>query len=303
MKKMWIWISLILVSLVCAQQVRASFIDMGGFQIQVEQKEGTGERTAAGTETVTATVTECPPERDAHEECEKQEAMSSVQTETVPVEEGQTGEGVQQTETPEPSLGEWEPFFGEDPVTAAQETEVWPSVQQEEAVGGEIDLMPEESRIGVIVQEDSGQEATQIIQGEPEMGRDAQPEGQEMEREQGSDGERAQGQGRKERKTADGRTGDEKGPPIRFVHKDLARLSDRGDLAVRLEGEQQVCVLSCAVNHRESAYRWEDGCMIPVDTFLQKGMNCLKITVLLPDGQVISMDPWYFSCGVGLAVL
>ena len=43
--------------------------------------------------------------------------------------------------------------------------------------------------------------------------------------------------------------------------------------------------------------------MIPVDTFLQKGMNCLKITVLLPDGQVVSMDPWYFSCGVGLAVL
>lgn len=301
MKKTWMWISLILVSLACAQQVRASFIDMGGFQIQVEQKEGTGERTGAGTETETAI--ESPPEKDVHEDHEEQGEAPPVQTETIPVEEGQTGEGAQQTETPEPSFGEWEPFLEEETVTAAQETGVWPSVQPEEAVGGEIDLMPEESRMGVILQEDSGQEATQIIQEEPEMSRDVQQEGQEMEGGQGSDGERTQEQERRDRKAEDERAGDKKGPPIRFVHEDLARLSDRGDLAVRLEGEQEVCVLSCAVNHRESAYRWEDGCMIPVDTFLQKGMNCLKITVLLPDGQVVSMDPWYFSCGVGLAVL
>ena len=62
-------------------------------------------------------------------------------------------------------------------------------------------------------------------------------------------------------------------------------------------------MLSCTVNRRECAYRWEGGCLLPVDPLLQKGMNCMELLVLLGDGQMFTMEPWYFSCGVGPAML
>lgn len=32
-------------------------------------------------------------------------------------------------------------------------------------------------------------------------------------------------------------------------------------------------------------------------------VKVLEISVLLGDGEIISMEPWYFSCGVGPAML
>lgn len=299
MKRTRLWISLMLVGLSYTQQVKAGLIEMGGFQIQVEQKGDAG-----------VGIEEPPEEKDDRG---GQGWTPPVQTETPPVAEGQT-------ETPEPSSWEWEPLPEEEPVAGEETDTRVPAQQADGTVGEDIGLMPAEPPIEIPVPEGSVQETAKVLQEEQEVERVAQQEGQALEGGQETDGDKTEGQEiedkrpegteTEKKKTEDGKIGDKEKKEkrrikdrIRFVHEDLSRLSDTGSLAVRLEGEQEVCVLSCAVNRKECAYRWEKGCMIPVDTFLQKGMNCLEIVVLLPDGQVLSMDPWYFSCGVGLAVL
>ena len=90
---------------------------------------------------------------------------------------------------------------------------------------------------------------------------------------------------------------------VQFIHDESPRLKSGAVPSVQLAGQQEICVISYAVNHIECACRWEGDRLLPVEPVLKKGINCLEISVLSEDGQVISMEPWYFSCGVGSAML
>lgn len=291
MKKIWLRISLSVIGLVSTLQVWAAPIDMGGFQIEVGAGGDVGIQTDQSGD-------------------EKTEPIPSL-----PAGEGQREEDVPavQTGTPIPQAEPWETFPGEESAPE-QETDRRMLPQAEAGSPGEstdpfFDMIQEEP----VIQEEGREEMAEMIQESqaqaayPEQDRQDGPEKGEKENgDKKEDDDKEVDKidvNKREKNKRKAKAGEKAQQKIRFVHEDLTRLSDIGSLAVRLEGEEAVCVLSCTVNRRECAYRWEGGCLLPVDPLLQKGMNCMELLVLLGDGQMFTMEPWYFSCGVGPAML
>lgn len=282
MKKIWMHMCLLSVSLACTLQVEAGFMDMGGFQIQVEQKED----TEIGPQT----------EEDDREKLEK--ASPAPEGTDLAAEEQTTRQekDAQQAEIPGSRSEEGQTSVEEEEPVQEQEAEgIWTAFQQDTGTAEEdIVPVPEWIQEGAGILQEEGQEDIKAETIKPVR------EEQKVQETVGSGQEETEEEQRRVQRRSRGRG---KTEVIRFAHEDCTRIVGKGSLAVRLEGEQEVCILSCAVDHKECAYRWEHGCLVPVDTPVQKGLNCLEVSVLLPDGQIVAMEPWYFSCGVGLAVL
>lgn len=295
MRKTWIYMSLLSLSLACTLRVEADFIDMGGFQIQVEQKEDTEAETGPQT---------------GEEDREKLEKTSPVPEEQIKGQEKEVekaeapGFPSEEEISPEEEGSEEKRSEEEGPAEEQGAEGVWMAVQQDTGIveGDIAPVLEEIQEEAGILQGQEGQEGIDPACGEKEVQEDIKPARGEKERQETAGSPQVE-KGEKEERVRRGSRGREKTEEIRFVHEDVTRILGKGSLAVRLEGEQEVCILSYAVDHKECAYRWEQGCLVPLDASIQKGVNCLEISVLLPDGQIVSMEPWYFSCGAGLAVL
>lgn len=299
-RKLWLCAGILAAGMTTCT-IRAEVVDMGGFQIQIGQKSGEEmetERKAAQQKngqtqnTVREQAAEIPKENSG--------GISYEEWYTEPVQEPQTGgasaetqEAVQEenqdfVDLPGQSLQQEELFY-----TGAESAEQEYLFTEGESGTDGNTFSDENQGQGQVVQV---QEETTGQAGKPaDLEKGAAESGtiQADNSEKGDD----KTAGRKTSKTLPEKQ------KIQFIHDESPRLKSGTVPSVQLMGQQEVCVISCAVNHIECACRWEGDRLLPVEPVLKKGINCLEISVLSEEGQVISMESWYFSCGVGSAML
>lgn len=292
--------------------IRAEVVDMGGFQIQIGQKPDSGmEQERKDTQREDGQMPKTEREKVAEVPRESSGGISYEEWYTEPVQEPRTVDS--SAERQEAVQEEIEDLPGQ---SLQQEELFYPGAEGIEQVY----LFPEgESGIdGGALDENQGQgqsmqrqEETAGQAGEPadvEKGGAGSGSIQADNSEKGDSRTAGSKTAEKRQKTLAGQTkkGGEKGDSsheIQFIHDESARLKSGTVPSVQLIGKQEICVISYAVNRQECACRWEADRLLPVEPVLNKGMNCLEISVLSEDGRVISMEPWYFSCGVGFAML
>lgn len=274
-------------SLVCT--VQAETIDMGGFQIQV------GEKTGSGTEAPEGVSPQ--PEKEQNSGKRQEAEMPAQSPESNPQEIPSVYWETEEQETTA--------LPGEEAVWGTGEADV-----EEERAGEEILEVYQLPAEGAVTEEtyDSGEgEGLQADPGTDTSGGD--PEDHRGDPEETEKGKREENGGedqknpKSEEKEKAGERGRKKKKKVEFIHSSFSRLKPGQALSVYLKGRQEICVISYAVNHQECAFRWEGNRLIPVEPPFRKGMNSLEISVFSEEGRVISMEPWYFSCGVGSAML
>ena len=293
--------------------IRAEVVDMGGFQIQIGQKPDSGmEQERKDTQREEGQMPKTDREKVAEVPRESSGGISYEEWYTEPVQEPRTVDS--SAERQESVQEEIEDLPGQ---SLQQEELFYPGAEGIEQVY----LFPEgESGTdgSAFLDENQGQGQSMQRQEETagQAGKPADVEkgGAESGSIQADNSEKGDSRtagsktAEKRQKTLAGqmKKGGEKGDSrheIQFIHDESARLKSGTVPSVQLIGKQEVCVISYAVNRQECACRWEEDRLLPVEPVLNKGMNCLEISVLSEDGRVISMEPWYFSCGVGFAML
>lgn len=309
-KKSWIWAGILAAGMTTCT-IRAEVVDMGGFQIQIGQKSGAGMETEGpGTQQKHGQIQNTEREKVTEAPRENAGGNSYEESYTEPVQEPQTGEPSAQMQGAEQ---EADRHFTDLPGQSLQQEELfYPGAERIEQVYQWAEAESEEAENAFLDEhQGQGQEQPAGQAGEPE---DLKKSGGESGNTQA--GSREKG----DHKTAGGKTPSEKQKPpagqpetdskkrdsrqkIQFIHDGAVRMKSGAVPSVQLTGQQEVCVISCAVNQQECACRWEGDRILPVEPVLKKGINCLEISVLSEEGQVISMEPWYFSCGVGFAML
>lgn len=309
-KRLWICAGLLAVSMTCT--IHAEVVDMGGFQIQVGQKSdemaGTQDKTGNDTQKKNGQVSRAEnavktqQETSREPSCEQYAEPNQERQAAVDRAEAQNPSGQAVQEQQESVWTETGSAVPSDPWMQGDVREeeqiyfdgVW---QQEERIQTR-ETQIQEERI-------QGQEAVEAEIQQPETKETKETE--KNEKGQKTAAEENEGNPKKQKKAKGRQTEQEEKEhsrhEVQFVHAESMRLKSQTVPSVRLKGEQEVCVLSYAVNHQECACRWEGNRLFPVEPPLRKGMNCLEISVFAEDGQVISMEPWYFSCGVGSAML
>lgn len=293
--KMWICAGILVVGMTTCT-IRAEVVDMGGFQIQIGQKPGGGIESAGqdtqknGQTQKQEKVTEAPRESSGGIFYEEPytEPVQELYTESSPMSSPMEQEEAVQEEVQElagQSGQEAEGFFLE--TGSMEQDDLWTETETG-ADGNAFSGEGGSQEPGAQMQEDTAVQ--------PQESTDLGYRGAESEKIRKDNG------GKKEIETGESKTGSEV-QEIQFLHDDVVRIKPGAAPSVRLKGQQEACVISYAVNRRECACRWEGDRLIPVEPVFRKGMNCLEISVFSEDGQVISMKPWYFSCGVGAAML
>ncbi|MCI8732332.1 MAG: hypothetical protein HFH57_14675 [Lachnospiraceae bacterium] len=296
--------------------IRAEVVDMGGFQIQIGQKSGvemeperkdTQQKQGQAQNTKREKVTEIPVENSG--------GISYEEWDTEPVQESQTGEASLEMQgaaqeviqdfanLPGQSLQQEELFY-----TGTESTEQeYLFTEEESGTDGNtfLDENQGQGQAAGMQEETTGQAGKQA-----DLEKDGAQSGaiQADNSEKGDDETAGRKTSSEKRKTLAGQSETDRGQrdsrqKVQFIHDESPRLKSGAVPSVQLAGQQEICVISYAVNHIECACRWEGDRLLPVEPVLKKGINCLEISVLSEDGQVIFMEPWYFSCGVGSAML
>lgn len=296
-KRKWITAGILAVSLTCT--AHAETIDMGGFQIQVGQKQNietespdrNSTQQKSGQASWQKQETEIPEKTSEensggisveHPYVESQAGTPQQATDSAPEVWGQTGQS-------EPELEEQTYPVSEEIVQIYQ----WP----ESEPGGET---VDASGTGQQEEKLQAGEETEMQKQNPSYENKAQEKPKD-EKKAGEDKDAKEKQQNAEIQKKTEKTAAKQ--EVQFIHSDFIRLKSGMLPSVRIKGQQEICVVSYAVNHQECACRWAGNRLLPVDPPLRKGINCLEISVFSEEGRVISMEPWYFSCGVGSAML
>lgn len=280
-KRKWAAAGILALALAC--KVHGETINMGGFQIEVGQKQDSQEESRGGNSRqqkngqIWQRATETPEGNPVESSGEISEEYPDTEYQ---------GEIIQRA--PDPITEVWEPEIqwgagggAYDPPISEEIIQIYE--QPEEGSGAEDSTGPS----------DSGQ---QIEVPEPEKKETKVPEAQTEEKKRAEERKETEETDKGEQKTA-------RQEGLQFIHGNFSRLGPGTLPVVRLRGRQEVCLVSYAVNRQECGCRWEGDQLVPVDPPLRKGVNCLEISVFSEEGKVISMEPWYFSCGAGTAML
>ncbi len=287
MKRRWMQAGLMALGLVSAISVQVGAVEMGGFQIQVGpvQEEGMEiERNMQGEQeaVVTNICEEIPDSCVSASDIEAEEEVSTLsQPDDFMVSEAE-------------ERGDYQQENGE-----SGQAETWEEPQVDMQSAEEAECYPD-----VVWQEESFSEIGRREMTEPEAV-DSEPDivsAQRMEEAEHAEEIREEKSEKKELGSKKSEKS-KKESGVRLIHENFDRLSPEKSLGVCLEGVQEACVLSYTVNHKECACQWEGRYLLPVNPPLKKGINCLEVSLLLKNGQEVTMEPWLFSCGVGPAML